>query len=149
MKRSARCVLLGFGLGEAAVAAFLLVMTLLALNAALQEGGSGPVTDTLALWPSLAVIAALPGVLLGLVAARVQRRRREILLAAALGAYVLAAFVAVLWSAHTRNWHVHGFTDAIEMALLGLWAGAAYSLFAVPGVVGAALLLERWTRRAE
>ena len=97
MKRPVRCALLGLALGEAAVTAFVLVVTLFALNAELQEGSSGPVADTLALWPSLAVIAAPAGLLLGLVAARVQRRRREVLLGVALAAYGAAAVLGVLY----------------------------------------------------
>ncbi len=76
MKRSVRSLLLGLALGEAAALAFLLVMALFALNAEMQTGSRGPLADTLGLWRALAVSAAPAGALLGLIAARVRRRRR-------------------------------------------------------------------------
>ncbi|MBI2892282.1 MAG: hypothetical protein HYY06_01930 [Deltaproteobacteria bacterium] len=130
----------GAFLAEVVVALFMAILLLFALNAELQTGLDGPVRDTLALWPIMAVPALGAGLLVGAVAGRVERRRIAVLLLAAAIAYVAAAIAVVFWMAG-------GAPGDRGMALaVGGWAALAYGIFVVPLWTGAVIVLERWTR---
>lgn len=133
----------GAFLAEVVVALFMATLLAFALNAQLQTGLDGPVSDTLALWPILAVPAPVAGLAVGAVAGRLEHRRLPMLLLAAGVAYVVVAIAVVIWMTGI------GASDDPGSALaVGIWAAVAYSIFVAPLWMGGVIVLERWTRAA-
>ena len=132
-------VALGALLGLAAAAAFSLELVALQLVGRLGAD-TGPLAPSLAFLAPLLGVGGGGGVALGALASRLRRRRLPWLLLASAALLPAGAAVAMLSASP-------GVATG-PLLVLALWASVAYSVWAVPPVALAAVVLERLTRQA-
>jgi hypothetical protein len=122
------------GLASVVFAAELALLSLL-------EPGGGPdaVRGAIRLMPAVITGAVPVGAVLGMLAHSLRRERLPRLLAASLGGYAAATFLALLQAKAATM-------DLGALLPLVLFAVAAYLVLAVPPILLTAFTLERWTR---